>query len=234
MGATIDHKKQAVSRLAVQFSESTNFIDYITTLLTEADTLEEVFQSIIDERFIDTAIGVQLDVLGAIVGQPREFIGADIFGYFGFAVNPASGSFGSLLDPSLGERFRILGEPITGIRILTDDEYRLFIRSKIIANKTLSTPEDIIAQISFLFATEQVIFQDGDTEYTVSIGRVLSSEEKSVLFNTDIVPKTAGVRVNYIVNYDFNDFFGFQGVPSSLGFGSVLDLSLGGSFGSLI
>jgi len=234
MATTIDHKKQAVSRLAVQFSESTNFINYMITLLTEADTLEEVFQSIIDERFIDTAIGVQLDVLGAIVGQPREFIGADIFGYFGFAVNPASGSFGSVLDPSLGERFRVLGEPITGIRILTDTEYRLFIRAKIIANKTLSTPEDIIEQISFLFAADQVIFQDGDTEYSVAIGRVLSSEEKAVLFNTDIVPKTAGVRVNYTVNYDFENFFGFAGVPNSAGFGSVVDPNLGGAFGSLI
>ncbi len=234
MSNIIDHKKLAISRLASQFTESTNLIAYIRALLVEADTLESVFQDILNKRFIDTAEGIQLDILGAIVGQPREFIGADLFGYFGFAVNPVSGSFGTLLDISLGERFRITGESITGIRILTDTEYRLFIRARIIRNSTRSTPEDIIGQIKFLFQAEQIIFQDGDTQYSVSIGKILTSEEKSVLLNTDIVAKTAGVKVNYITNYNFNNFFSFQNIPNGLGLGSISNPSLGGTFGTLI
>lgn len=230
----IDHKQLAISRLVTQFRESTNLISYIRTLLLEANTLEDVFHSILEERWIDTAIGVQLDILGAIVGQPREIIDAELFGYFGFAVNLESGPFGSVNDTSEGDRFRGVNEPTVGKRILSDSEYRLWIRARIITNKTSSTPEDIIGQIKFFIDTEQVLFFDGDTEYTVAIGKILTNEEKSTLLNSDIVPKTAGVRVNYNVQYDFENFFGFQNVPNSLGFGSLSNPELGGKLGKLI
>jgi len=234
MATQIDHKVLAESRLATQFRESTNFINYIKTLLLEANTLEQVFQDILTERTLDNAVGVQLDVLGAIVGQTREFIDAELFDYFGFAINAISQSFGDLSDPSIGGRFITIGEPITGIRLLNDDEYRLFIRAKIINNSTSSTPEEIIAQIQFIFEVDQVLFMDGDTEYQVSIGRILTLNEKSILLNTNVIPKTAGVNATYVTEYDFNNFFGFQGVPNSAGLGSVNDPLLGGKFGNLI
>tara|TARA_R110000744_G_scaffold20470_1_gene53725 strand:- start:741 stop:1442 length:702 start_codon:yes stop_codon:yes gene_type:complete len=230
----IDHKTLAISRLATQFRESTNLISYIRTLLLETNTLEGVFHSLLNERWINTAIGVQLDILGSIVGQPREIIDAELFGYFGFAVNLESGSFGSLDNPSEGERFRANKEPVFGKRLLSDSEYRLWIRARIITNKTSSTPEDIIVQIKFFIEAEQVLFVDGDTEYTVSISKILTAEEKSTLLNSDIVPKTVGVKVNYLTQYEFSSFFGFQGVPSSLGLGSVNYPDLGGKLGKLI
>ncbi len=230
----IDHKNLAISRLVTQFRESTNLISYIRTLLLEANNLEDVFHSILNERWIDTAIGVQLDILGSIVGQPREIIDSELFGYFGFAINLESGSFGSVDNVSIGDRFREVNEPTFGKRMLSDSEYRLWIRARIITNTTSSTPEDIINQIKFFIETEQVLFFDGDTEYTVSIGKILTNEEKSTLLNSDIVPKTAGVKVKYLSQYDYNDFFGFQGVPNSFGLGSVSNTELGGKFGKLI
>ena len=70
--------------------------------------------------------------------------------------------------------------------------------------------------------------------YEVSIGRKLTLNEKSLLENTDIVPKTAGVGASYVTEYDYEDFFGFQGVPNSLGLGSLADPQAGGKFGNLI
>ena len=232
--STIDHEALAVSRVATQFRESTNLISYLKALLLEANTLEQVFSDLIEKRWIDTAEGSQLDIIGSIVGQPRIIVGAELFGYFGFAVNLESGPFGSLYDPTLGDRFRSNSEPTVGNRILSDTEYRLFIRARISKNRTSSTPEDIIDQIKFIVGAGQVLFDDGDTEYSVSVGKVLSSEEKSVLINTDIVPKTVGVRINYITQYDFNNFFGFKGMPNSAGMGSLNDPQLGGQLGQLI
>lgn len=230
----IDHEELAISRLATQFRESTNLIAYLKTLLLEANNLEQVFCDLLEKRWIDTAEGVQLDILGSIVGQPRLIVGEELFGYFGFAVNLESGSFGSVIDLSLGNRFRSNSEPVTGNRELSDTEYRFFIRARISKNRTSSTPEDIINQIKFILGVEQVLFDDGDTEYSISVGKVLTSEEKSVLLNTDIVPKTAGVRVNYITQYNFDNFFGFEGMPNSAGLGSINNPSLGGQFGQLI
>lgn len=230
----IDHIELAESRIATQFKESTNLISYIKALLYEANTLEQVIQDILDKRWIDTAEGVNLDIIGAIVGQPRIIIGAELFGYFGFAVNAESGPFGSSGDPSLGDRFRSRSEPTNGNRELSDSEYRVWIRARISKNRTSSTPEDVINQIAFILEAEQVIFIDGNTEYQVSVGKILSSDEKSILLNTDIIPKTAGVRANYLTQYDFEDFFSFQGIPGSSGFGSVNNSSLGGKLGKLI
>lgn len=232
--SSIDHKSLAISRLATQFKESTNLINYIRSLLIEANNLEEVFCDLLEKRWIDTAEGVNLDILGSIVGQSREFIDAEIFDYFGFADNPQAQSFGSVVDASLGGRFKFVDEVTTGIRQLTDDEYRLFIKARISRNRTSSTPEDIIAQIRYIFNSPLVLFVDGDTKYEISIGRKLGLNEKSILLNTDIVPKTAGVQATYVTEFDSNNFFGFQGLPNSLGLGSVSNPSQGGKLGNLI
>jgi len=234
MAITIDHKELATSRLATQFKDSLNLISYIKALLLEADNLEQVFQDLLDKRWIDTAEGVNLDILGSIVGQSREFVDAEIFDYFGFFDNPQSQPFGTLSDASIGGRFRFVGEPITGQRLLSDDEYRSFIKARIVRNSTRSTPEEIIAQIRFIFESPLVLFSDGNTRYEISIGRKLSLNEKSILTDSDIVPKTAGVQVSYVTEFDSNDFFGFQGVPNSAGLGSINNASLGGKFGNLI
>lgn len=230
----INHKELAISRFATQFRESTNLIAYTEALLSEADGLEQVFQDLLVKRFIDDAEGVQLDILGIIVGQTREFVDAELFKYFGFAVNLSSQPFGSVGNPSLGGRFVAIGEPTTGIRQLTDIEYRAFIRARITRNSTTSTPEEIISKLQFLFGTILILFIDGDTQYEVSIGRKLTLNEKALLTNTNIVPKTAGVQAIYVTEFDDQDFFGFQGVPNSAGLGSTLDPSLGGTFGNLI
>lgn len=234
MTEKINHKELAISRLATQFRKSTNLISYIRVLLIEADALEQVFCDLLEKRWIDTAEGVQLDILGAIVGQSREFIDAEIFDYFGFADNSQAQSFGSVEDISLGGRFIFINESTTGIRQLTDEEYRLFIRARISRNTTSSTPEDIIAQIRYIFNSPLVLFVDGDTFYEVSIGRKLTLNEKSILVDTDIIPKTAGVGVGYVTEFDSMNFFGFQGVPNSLGLGSINNTELGGKFGNLI
>lgn len=232
--ASIDHKSLAISRLATQFKESTNLINYIRALLLEANNLEEVFCDLLEKRWIDTAEGVNLDILGSIVGQSREFIDAEIFDYFGFSDNPQAQSFGSVVDSSLGGRFKFVDEVTTGIRQLSDDEYRLFIKARISRNRTSSTPEDIIAQIRYIFNSPLVLFVDGDTKYEISIGRKLGLNEKSILLDTNIVPKTAGVQASYVTEFDSNNFFGFQGLPNSLGLGSVSNPSQGGKLGNLI
>lgn len=231
----IDHETLAVSRLATQYRDSVKLIAYIRALLYEADTLEQVFRDLLEKRWVDTATGVNLDILGSIVGQTREFIDAEIFEYFGFADNPIAQSFGTLLDPGIGGRFIEIGESTTGIRLLSDDEYRVFIKARIVRNTTSSTPEEIISQLSYLFESALILLVEfGEASYQISIGKLLSLNEKAIITSTNIIPKTAGVTANYSTEFDSNDFFSFTGVPGSNGFGSVNNSELGGKFGQLI
>ena len=232
---TIDHKSLAESRLATQYRDSLKLIAYIKALLYEADTLESVLRDLLEKRWIETAVGVNLDILGSIVGQSREFIDAEVFDYFGFADNPIAQSFGTLSDIGIGGRFRALGEETQGIRLLTDDEYRIFIKARILRNSTSSTPEEIITQFRFLFDSPIIVIREGlKASYEISIGRRLSLNEKSILLQTNIVPKTAGASVSYTTEFDSDDFFSFKTIPGSLGFGSVNNTELGGKFGQLI
>jgi len=233
MTDVINHKELAIKRLAVEFRESTNLIAYIKTLLVEADTLEEVFQDLLEKRWIDTAEGVQLDVVGAIVGQPRILVDATILFYFGFATAPGAQSFGTLTDPNVGGRFRSKDELTTGNRTLTDDEYRLFIRARVIKNSITPTLPALQDFLKFLFNVDQVIIIDGKMHYNVQIGRILTLNEKAFLLNTDLVPKVKSVGASY-QEYDSTNAFGFKGVPTSLGFGSVNDSSIGGKFSTII
>lgn len=234
MTEIINHKELAISRLATQFRESTNLKAYIETLLNESDNLETVFQDLLEDRYVDTAVGAQLDIVGALVGQPRGYIDAILIGYFGFSPNPLAESFGTLSDPSVGGRFVSTDEIVEGRRLWTDTEYRIFIRARIIKNSTNSTPENIISQIKFLFPeVTQVQFQDGDTFYNVGIGGALDATEKDFLVNGGLVPKTAGVQVNYTIEYIPEEAFGFSG-SGGLGFGTLSNPSVGGKFAKLL
>jgi len=232
---SINHKDLAESRLATQYRDSIKLIAYIKSLLYEADTLEQVFKDLLEKRWVETATGVNLDIIGSIVGQTREFIDAEIFEYFGFADNPIAQSFGTLSDTGIGGRFRAVGEETTGIRLLTDDEYRVFIKARIVRNSTSSTPEEIISQLRYLFDSPLILIVEGlEASYEISIGRRLTLNEKSIISQTNIVPKTAGVSSNYVTEFDGEDFFSFKGIPGSDGFGSVNNSELGGKFGQLI
>ncbi len=233
MSITIDHKVLAESRLATQFKESTNFINYIKTLLVEANSLEEVYQDLLTERWVDTAVGINLDILGVIVGQPRILVDATILSYFGYLTAPGAQSFGTLLDPGIGGRFKSKDEPTTGNRELTDDEYRVFIKARVIKNSIIPALPETISFFRFLFNVSQVIIIDGSMRYTVQIGRLLTENEKAFLLNTDLIPKVTAVGASY-QEYEFNNAFGFEGIPNSLGFGSVNNPSIGGKFATII
>ena len=190
----IDHKVLGQSRLATQFRESTNLINCILNLLIEANNLEQVLLDISTDRYLDSAIGVQLDILGIIVGQSREVIN-------------------NVLQ--------------------NDSEYRLWLKARITKNSSGTSLEEIISQIKFLIDTPQVLIIDGDTKYSISIGKILTAEE-ALVFTSGILSKTAGVQVSYLTQYDYDNFFSIGSVPNGLGFGTVLDPLIGGKMGQTI
>ena len=233
MSSPINHRELAESRLATQFKESVNLISYIKALLLESDSLEEVFRNLLTDRWIDTAEGTNLDIIGSIVGQPRILVDALIINYFGFLPNSGASSFGSVSNVSLGGRFRSKEESTTGNRKLTDEEYRLYIRARIIKNSISPNLPETLSFFKFLFSVDQVVIVDGTMNYAVQIGRRLSPNEKAFLINTDLVPKVAGVGVSY-QEYEADLAFGFSGIPTSKGFGSVNNSSLRGKFSYII
>lgn len=233
MAELIDHETKGIARLATQYRESTNLINYIRSILKQSDELEQVFQDLLTKRSIDTAEGIQLDIIGDIVGQSRQLIDVGDLIFFGLQGVVNAGGLGDLNDPSLGARLASLDEPTSGFRTLNDEEYRLFIRAKILRNHTRSTIQEIIDAVKFITDATLVVITEGTMSYIVNIGKDLTPNEEALIVNENLVPKTAAVGVAY-TEIDPDSYFGLEGVTGAKGLGDLNNPALGGKLASLL
>jgi len=73
----LEHVNQAVARLIQQYRDKPRMEALIAIYSRQVQDLEDALWQLATERFADTAIGAQLDVLGIIVGQERQGLGDD-------------------------------------------------------------------------------------------------------------------------------------------------------------
>ena len=228
----------ARSRVTEQFKTEDHpiFDSYLQLLLGGKVELQEVFRQLMQERSLDTAVGAQLDLIGEIVGQPRELIDTALLTYFAYLGYPDAQSFGDLNNSGVGGFYRGIDDPLAGNTLLNDDQYRLFIKAKIIKNSTNATPNQLLEFIRFVFDSPQnQIIEEGDAAYTLLVGKELSSFETVLLnyisyssgYPSRFVPKPIGVRVNY-GSYVAGDAFAFQGVAGAKGYGDLTSISIVG------
>ena len=244
-----DYLSVARSRVTEQFrldedgqSGGIIFDKYLQLLLGGKIELQEVFRQLMQERSIDTAVGAQLDIIGDIVGQPRELIDTALLVFFAFQGYPDAQSYGDLNNPALGGPYYDINNPLAGNTLLTDEQYRLFIKAKIIKNSTNATPNQFIEFMRFVFGVDlSLVVAEGNAEFTLMIGAELTSFEKVLLTYTSyssgypsrFIPKPIGVRVNF-GEFIPENVFGFQGFRNAKGYGDLSDLSLGGQYAQLI
>jgi len=227
----VDYLEEARSRVTHQFKDKVVFDKYLQILISGQVEIQEAVRQVMQLRSIDTATGKQLDIIGEIVGQQRELIDADLIPYFAFLEYPEARTYGDLTDSSIGGYYSSVTEPITGNVLLNDEQYRQFIKAKIIKNITNVTPNQLLTFISFVFGVNvNNIIAEGSGEFTVLIGRNLNSFERALVtyytekdgYPSYFLPKPAGVRIN-TGSFDGENFFAFQGVPSAKGFGEYVE-----------
>lgn len=230
----LDYLLEARDRVTEQFKGADVFDRYLQLLINQQQELQQVFKDLLQKRSIDEATGAQLDIIGEIVGQPRELISVDLYNFFGFQGHPKADSFGDFGNPVVGSRFYDFGTPLGGNVLLDDPTYRLFIKAKILKNNTRCTPEEFLQFINILFGTTQTAIIEGpEAQFTVFIGRPLSSFEQALLnyvstsqgYESRLIPKPVGVGIGF-GTFEAGNYFGFQGAPGAKGFGD-----LDGTFG---
>lgn len=231
----IDHQEIGRSRVATQYTESAKFLAYIRGLLAASAELEALLQKVAEQVDIDIAEGVNLDVIGEIVGISRIIPASVQLAFFGFQDNAAALNFGEEGAQGVGGRFYDEGEPYLATSVLNDPEYRLLIRAKIVKNHAVGTNEDVIAGLSYLFGGSnmaiQVAVEDiGNMAIQVAVGRPLTYLEKVLISELDILPRPAGVRISQRVTFDTTRYFGFDGQNSALSFGEEGQPATGGQF----
>lgn len=237
-----DYLSEARSRVTEQFKDKVIFDKFVQLLISQSIDVQLVLNDLMQNRSLDTARGVQLDIIGEIVGQPRTLLDTSLLKYFAFDGYLDAQSFGDLNNAATGGQYYSLGAQLTGNTLLNDDQYRLFIKAKILKNRTNATPNDFLDFVGFVFGTKlNNVIVEGDAEFTILVGKELNSFEKALLtyesnvdgYSVPFIPKPTGVKVNY-GQFPSDNFFGFNGVPGAKGYGDLNDLSVGGKYATLI
>lgn len=229
---------EARGRITEQFKDKPIIDKFIRLLIGEWAEMQIVLQDLQQLRSVDTAVGAQLDVIGEIVGRPRGLVTSDVFYYFGFQSAPLAGSYASLTDPTVGSPYYSLNAP-TGIsREPSDEEYRLILKSKIIKNRTMSRPEDVIHAYKFLFSAGAVTIDEyAPAKVRIGIGKILTNVERGLLFDLGgagtLIPKTVGVNYVY-TEFQAGRVFATEGFPGGVGPGDLTDPNSGGILSNII
>ena len=224
----VEYLDEARSRVTEQFKDKPMFDKFVQLMLANNINIQFALKDLMQKRSIDTAQGIQLDIIGNIVGQPRTLLSTSLIRYFAFQGYPEAQSIGDIGDATIGGSFFNFGDPLSGNTLLNDEQYRLFIKAKIIKNSTTATAEEMIKFIRFVYGAPLVVIAQGKAEFTLLVGKQLTSFERLLLtyssdvqgFDAPFIPKPIGVRVN-LGEYDGNNFFAFEGVPNAEGFGDM-------------
>lgn len=159
--------------------------------------IKDVLNGLPADFDLDTAVGVQLDAIGIWAGFSRV-VSVPLTGvYFSFDTTAQegwdSGRWKGEFDPENGPTF------------LTDDEYRLAIKAKILKNSWDGTTPGALQIFSQVFGQDAfIMIQDGQ-DMTMSIliaGIELSAVEKQILICESLLPKPEGVRLTEVLFTD--------------------------------
>lgn len=225
----LDHQELGRSRVAAQYTASQKFLAYIRALLASSAEMEALLQKVAEQTDIDLAEGVNLDVIGEIVGVSRILPSSIAVRFFGFEGQPGADVFGEEGVLGIGSRFRDELEPDTATSVLADPEYRLLIRAKIVKNHAHGTCEDILKGLAYLFNAPLTVVEDlGGMAIGVAIGRMLTFQEQTIVQDLDILPRPAGVQIKWQAMFPSDRYFGFDGQPGALSFGEEGQPAVGG------
>lgn len=140
---------------------------------------------------IDSAVGVQLDAVGAWIGRSRRIDTPLVGVYFAWDDLASDGWESGIWKGPF--------DPDSGLVDLPDDAYRVLLKAKIAASNWDGTILGAYAIWATVFTNSQLVIQDNqDMSMVVGIaGQPLSIVDQALLTNGYIPLKPAGVRVQY-------------------------------------
>lgn len=203
LGFVHDHGEIAWSNWLAQHIGKENTEDFVKSFYPPLNILDNTLNQLYIDRWLDTAIGAQLDGIGSIVGLSRRVDNAIYIPFFGFANQISGRGFGVA-------RMRREREPYAQSTLLGDIEYRTAIYLKIALNNGHGTSEELVYAFNTSLGVTKTRVQDmGNANARVYINDfIMSTDPRSQLLDY-MIPRAAGVTLwPYFVDADFT--FGFS------------------------
>lgn len=199
---TQDHAAIGWSHWLAQFDDGTRLEATVKALMQPLNAHQAALLQLLNDRWLDTAVGAQLDGIGEIVGLPRTINDVVYVEFFGFLGQPGVSGFGE-------GRMRRQYEPTTGgSTTLLDPEYRRMLYWKIAVNNGHGTTPEIIAAVKPILNVTRVVVQDiGNAKIAVWVNRLPGPNDPFMINPQRWVPKAAGVGLRITASTDVP--FGF-------------------------
>ncbi len=184
-----------------EHNQQPNFVALVGALANSIGAIRDVAASLPAAFDLDLAFGIQLDILGLWIGQPRLVPNVITPGFFGFQDTYGAAGFGELTNPSIGGQFWDLGTPFSGSVQLNDAQYRTVLRAKIISNQFNGTAAELVLAIDDVFQATASIQDAGNLAINLTVSTPVSPLYQALITQFDLLPRTAGVpigSINYI------------------------------------
>ena len=224
-----------VNLLIIQYNNKPKARAHIKALVAEL-LASDVYFDVQDGYDINTAVGVQLDIIGKYVNLDRYYKGQNFDGFFSFInydevdAPPADRiGFADYTDYETKEGSWLnYIKSISEDLVLPDESFRQLIKLRIIQNASNHSHGSIDAAIYAAFADSLIPDSDGNMvmDYFVTFGGAPLAE---VALQKGVLPKPIAVRLNYFIEQD-SEYFGFAtyaGIPDNIkGFADYTDYDI--------
>jgi len=242
----INHAEVAASRLTGLYRDKPKWCALVAMLAGMWDDIAAAAADVarlddVDAKRDDGSYfvgGVNLDVLGARVGQSRRASGAIPLIYFGWDDDDDAYGWGEDDDELSGGRWYEDGLPLTADAIMDDSTFRVAIRMRVLKNSTKDLNlETIIAALLHIFpdapsiGTYALVLYEVAGAVLFGIGRKPTDLEVTLLRYTGAFPKPGGISVGSFYWVYGEPTFAFDDDPdtvSAAGWGD--DEDGGGTF----
>lgn len=184
-----------------EHNQQPNFMALVNALANTFGSIRDFADALPAQFDLDSAVGAQLNVVGAWVGQPRVVPNVITVGFFGFQDTYGAAGFGELTNPAVGGPFWDLGTPYSGSVTLTDSQYRQIIRAKIASNQSQGTAATLVQTIEDVFGATASIQDVGNLTINLTISTPMSPLDQALITQFNLLPIPAGVvlgSINYI------------------------------------
>lgn len=234
-----DFINQYTLLLIKQYWEKPKAKAEIELLMSTWSESYSLFSSFEDAFDLDLAIGNQLDIIGRIVGVPRNVPLVLEKIRFGFDGDATARGFAELFNSDIESAPMFdLFETVYTDQQLDDYDYRFFIKAKIarnISSGIMTSDERISLQdsIQASFNGQAYVLDNYDMSLILTISPSVDEERIRTILSLDLLPKPQAVRYSLVIAADSSSF-GFLDDPNALGFGDAFDSSVGGTLASLI
>lgn len=179
----VDFLEEARERATEQFRDKKVFDKYLDVMLYNNIGLLEEFKDLKQLLNVDNASGETLDLIGRIVGQERIITDITTIIYFAFEGYALGTGYGAIDNLGSTGNYKDLYDTSEGEKVLLSDiEYRLFIKAKMFKNNMSATPKGLIDLIEGVVGRRDVIkFEDGGARVKVFLSSDLTLLEKAIL-----------------------------------------------------